>query len=340
MSGGLVRSAVVKKPLPPLAARFGVRSVAQLRRDYGEMVKGFFGGERFQMDPRSSWRHFRPDLSLPAYAGLVPKNGKAPIFNLFDVVGGGEHYSQRVTKNTSRDFRGGRLTYDEHDGTDFACPIGTPLCAAAPGMVVMIRDRWLRGGLTVAVDHGHGVVTQYTHCCEALLEVGARVQRGEAVALSGAAGVDVMQFFPWIPPHIHFMVWVDGRPVDPFTAEVGSWREPEAPQPAATGTENINDPSEVDADAVREVMEACTDARICQEIAAVEHNPAALAALLEDALHHDSWAWPASCFKKSIRPRPSAARLGAAAAIKISLPLPSEQYGGCYFADNAATAPK
>lgn len=340
MSGRFVRSEVVRKPLPALAARFGVRSVAQLRRDYAEMVKGFFGGERFQMDPRSSWKHFRPDLSLPAYAGLVPEDGRAPIFNLFDVVGGGEHYSQRVTKNTSRDFRGGRLTYDEHDGTDFACPIGTPLCAAAPGTVVMIRDRWLRGGLTVAVDHGHGVVTQYTHCCQALQEIGTQVQRGDAIALSGAAGVDIMQFFPWIPPHIHFMVWVDGRPVDPFTAEVGAWQDPNAPQPASSGGEHVPDPSEVDVDAIREVANTCTDARIRQEIATAEHNSAALAALLEDALHHDSWAWPASYLRKSIRPPTNTARVKAAAAIKISLPLPAQQYTGCYFADNATTLPK
>ena len=94
---------------------------------------------------------------MPAYRGLVPEDGRAPIFNLFDRVGGGWSFTQRVTRRAVRDYRGGRLSYDEHDGTDFVCPVGTPLVAAAPGQVVLIRDRWLRGGLTIAVDHGENL---------------------------------------------------------------------------------------------------------------------------------------------------------------------------------------
>jgi murein DD-endopeptidase MepM/ murein hydrolase activator NlpD len=314
--------------------RFGIRSIGQLRRDLGEVVRGALSGSRFQFDPSSAGL-IRPDLSLPAYAGLVPDDGAAPIFNLFDRTAGGRHYSQRVTRKTARDFRGGRLSYDEHDGTDFVCPIGTPLCAAAPGTIVMIRDRWLRGGLTIAVDHGGGAITQYTHCASALLPLGERVERGQPIASSGAAGYDLVQFFPFIPPHIHFMIWIGGRPIDPFLCDgepdrAGAWLGG-APAPSAgLDGERVPDPSPVDEAALRELVAACTDARVREELEAELVRPAICAAILEDALHHDRWAWPAAYWDRTVRPN-------ADSSVRLSLPLPAAQYGSAYFADSALT---
>src|SRR5207248_2581223 len=131
-----------------------------------------------------------------------------------------------------------RLTYDEHDGTDFVCPPGMPLASAAPGVVVAVRDVFLRGGLTVIVDHGAGVVTQYTHCSKVIAEVGQPLLRGEVVALSGTSGIDMLSGFPWVAPHVHFMVWVRGRPVDPFVLRgerdrAGTWLHANDPRPSA-----------------------------------------------------------------------------------------------------------
>src|SRR4051794_1760601 len=96
----LRRSPVLAPPLPRLADRFGVRSAAQVGRDLAEVARGTFEGTRFQVDVRSAGL-LRPDLSLAAYAGLIPRDGRAPIFNLFDRVGGGRHYSQRVSRRTA-----------------------------------------------------------------------------------------------------------------------------------------------------------------------------------------------------------------------------------------------
>jgi murein DD-endopeptidase MepM/ murein hydrolase activator NlpD len=339
MPMGFRRSRVLPRPLPPLADRFGIRSPAQLARDLVEVVVGVLDRSRFQLDLRSIGL-LRPDLSLPAYAAFVPDDGLAPVYNLFDRVGGGSWYSQRVSRKRARDFRGGRLSYDEHDGTDFVCPIGTPLCAAAPGTVVMIRDRWLRGGLTVAVDHGEGVVTQYTHCSQALVPVGEAVVRGQPVALSGAAGLDLVQFFPWIPPHIHFMVYIDGCPVDPFIApgdspRPGTWAHGNTPRPSGPlpGDRTRPRPSPVDEARIAEIAAACTDDDIAAEIEACAGVLPRLAALLEDALAHDAWAWPRSYVGRTVRPDPTPERLEQASRVRITLPLPEGSYRGVRFAD-------
>ena len=338
--------AVASQPALGIAERFGVRSLGQLGRDLGAVVRDGLRGARFQFNVRSA-AILRPSLAFPAYAGRIPKDGLAPVFNLFDRVGGGQRYTQRVSRTTCRDYRGGALTYDEHDGTDFACPIGTPLCAAAPGVVVMIRDRWLRGGLTVAVDHGSGVVTQYTHCARAVTEVGQQVTRGEPVALSGASGYDLVQFFPWLAPHIHFLVMHDGRPTDPFLAageplRPGTWLARNHPTPSGPLPEDASriEPSEVSPERLERVAEACLDDTIRDEFrragAGLRDPRPARAALLEDALCHDSWAFPESVQGLSVRPERPIDRH----AVPITLPLPASSYRGCRLADTLFSAPR
>ena len=46
------------------------------------------------------------------------------------------------------------------------------------------------------------------------------------------------QFFPWVPPHVHFMVWVHGQPVDPFVRRgelrtAGTWLHGNEPRASA-----------------------------------------------------------------------------------------------------------
>jgi hypothetical protein len=317
-------------PLSAVFEVFGIRSGAQVASDLKFVAGRFPGG--FQLG-LSSIDFIRPDLSLPAYAGRVPEDGMAPIYHLFDRVGGGRRYCQRVTRKWRRDFRNRTLTYDDHDGIDFVCPVGTRLCAAAPGTVVMVRDRWLRGGITVAVDHGNGLVTQYTHCWRPLVPVGRTVRRGEPVALSGASGLDMTLFFPWVPPHIHFMVWWNGRPQDPYLADgeqerPGVWLSRNNPQPAEGGSgEEIPASSDVDPKAVDEIQAACRDGKIQRELAAAAGDYPVLAAILEDALHHDDWAWPPGFRDRTVRPPLPAP------TVKLNLPLPADTYRGAFFAD-------
>jgi len=319
---------------PPLGDVFGIRSLAQVGADLRHVL-GRMGRRGFQLD-LSSIGNLRPHLALPAYAGRERADGLVPIMNLFDRVGGGRGYSQRVTRRTCRDYRGGRLSYDEHDGVDFVCPVATPVVAAAAGTVVLLRDRWLRGGLTMTVDHGAGLSTQYSHLTRGLVPIGTQVRRGEVIALSGASGIDMTTFFPWVAPHVHFMAWQLGRPVDPFLAEgeasrTGTWQRRNEPAPADEHDASIP-PPQYDAALAREVASTCSDPALAGEIARIEHEPAALIALLEDSLHHDRWAWPERHHDAQLQ-HPGQEQ------IHLSLPLGRPHYRGVTMADNPSTAP-
>jgi murein DD-endopeptidase MepM/ murein hydrolase activator NlpD len=125
--------------------------------------------------------------------------------------------------NSDRSYRAG-----VHEGIDFAAPLGTPVLAAADGVVIRIdreyheapvatRDAALQAARTLGytpgatldmvrgrqvwIDHGNGIVTRYCHLSTVEpLAVGSVVKAGERIAAVGATGL------PENGPHLHFEV--------------------------------------------------------------------------------------------------------------------------------------
>lgn len=96
-----------------------------------------------------------------------------------------------------------------HEGIDVTAPQGAEIEAPAAGVVAEVT--WEAGyGNFLTVDHGNGLVTRYAHCSRILVARGARVKRGQPIALVGSTGLST-------GPHLHYEVWVNGKPVDPMT---------------------------------------------------------------------------------------------------------------------------
>lgn len=95
-----------------------------------------------------------------------------------------------------------------HEGIDIVAPIGTPILAPGAGTVIA-AGRETGYGLTVVIDHGHGIVTRYAHASRLLVERGAKVTRGDRIALVGNSGLSTS-------PHLHYEVHVNGKPVNPL----------------------------------------------------------------------------------------------------------------------------
>ncbi len=247
-----------------LAEMFGLTPLSERLPQLAMVFRGdpYTPPSRFD---RTSLRALMPGLSLRTWAGQRRPDRLIPLYNLFNhtptpVEDG---WSVRVTQ--VRDFRGGTQTYDSHNGTDFAIPVGTVVTAAAPGVVLRVSNEFHRGGLKVLIDHGHGVVTTSNHLGRALVRPGDRVARGQPVALSGASGVDMVAAFPWNTPHVHYNTWLNGEPVDPFAvvgatpAEAALWRDGNAPR-TWTGPPDADFPdSDWDPDGVDAAIAACRD---------------------------------------------------------------------------------
>jgi murein DD-endopeptidase MepM/ murein hydrolase activator NlpD len=95
-----------------------------------------------------------------------------------------------------------------HPAIDIAVPEGTRVSASDGGTVV--ATGWSGGyGNIVQIDHGNGVVTQYSHLSKVGVRRGQKVARGQEVARSGNTGVST-------GPHLDFKMMINGEPVDPL----------------------------------------------------------------------------------------------------------------------------
>ncbi|WP_299368899.1 M23 family metallopeptidase [uncultured Tateyamaria sp.] len=143
-----------------------------------------------------------------------------------------QQYVDHDPSNQAMDFRCSSLSYDTHQGTDFALRSldqmrrGVDVIAAAPGTVRATRDGMedalftpsrasqISGrecGNGVVVDHGGGWTTQYCHMKRGSIAVkqGERVRKSTPLGQVGLSGRT--QF-----PHVHLTVRKDGKVVDPF----------------------------------------------------------------------------------------------------------------------------
>ncbi len=94
-----------------------------------------------------------------------------------------------------------------HTGLDFQADTGTPILAAAGGVVVTQEFHPAYGNM-IEVDHGNNLVTRYAHASRTLVKRGDIVRRGQKIAEVGTTGRST-------GPHLHFEVLVQGVFQDP-----------------------------------------------------------------------------------------------------------------------------
>ena len=97
---------------------------------------------------------------------------------------------------------------EDHLGVDVLAPHDTPVKAIWDGHVIM-ADWTLETGYTIGIQHSEDMVSFYKHNASLLKKNGAFVRAGEAVAIIGNTGKLTSG------PHLHFELWLQGKPVDP-----------------------------------------------------------------------------------------------------------------------------
>jgi murein DD-endopeptidase MepM/ murein hydrolase activator NlpD len=135
------------------------------------------------------------DEPLPVSLVLsVPDFGDAPAFQ-WPVIG-------PVTSMF------GRRSRTWHRGVDIRADGGTPIVAAAAGVVIASGFE-ARYGQMVKVEHDGGFVTVYAHNERNVVEVGQDVQGGQVIAVVGRTGRATAE-------HVHFEIRYEGRAYNPL----------------------------------------------------------------------------------------------------------------------------
>jgi hypothetical protein len=99
-------------------------------------------------------------------------------------------------------------TMREHHGVDYLIPEGTPVFATADGTVQSLSEKNTTHGKAITIDHGNGYQTSYSHLLDIRVKKGAKVKRGDIIALSGNSGLS-------FAPHLHYEVIFNSMRVDP-----------------------------------------------------------------------------------------------------------------------------
>jgi murein DD-endopeptidase MepM/ murein hydrolase activator NlpD len=94
-----------------------------------------------------------------------------------------------------------------HAGLDFPAEVGTPIFAAAGGVVVT-QEFHPQYGNVIEVDHGNSLTTLYAHSSRVFVKKGDLIKRGQKIAEVGTTGRST-------GAHLHFEVLVQGVPQDP-----------------------------------------------------------------------------------------------------------------------------
>ncbi|NJL36939.1 MAG: LysM peptidoglycan-binding domain-containing protein [Leptolyngbyaceae cyanobacterium SM1_4_3] len=146
------------------------------------------GSENYQpLTQPITGRMVSPDLPpLPGAEAYLP-DGAASF--------SGYLWPARGVLTSGYGWRWGRM----HRGIDIGAPTGTPVVAAAPGVVEF--SGWNSGGYgnMVEIRHADGSMTRYAHHSRNLVRAGQEVDQGQQIAEVGSTGYST-------GPHLHFEV--------------------------------------------------------------------------------------------------------------------------------------
>jgi murein DD-endopeptidase MepM/ murein hydrolase activator NlpD len=131
--------------------------------------------------------------------GYKIKSRLLPTVHPVDVAYNASGFGWRLDPFTGRRAR--------HEGIDFAAAAGTPIIAAAGGVVITAHYHYQYGNM-VDIDHGNDMVTRYAHASRLHVKVGDIVRRGQHIANVGSTGRST-------GAHLHFEVLVRGVQQNP-----------------------------------------------------------------------------------------------------------------------------
>ena len=151
--------------------------------------------------PQKETERIKCEAELGRAALMSTRAGHAPSLPLTRPVPGifTSHYGK------SRWFNG--KFSGRHGGADMRAKTGTPVKAAADGVVTLAAGFYF-AGRCVYIDHGAGFTTFYCHLSEIRVKAGDEVKAGETIALSGSSGRVT-------GPHLHFSTAWRGIFFDP-----------------------------------------------------------------------------------------------------------------------------
>jgi len=95
-----------------------------------------------------------------------------------------------------------------HFGIDIAAPKGTKVINSNSGTVLLAEKNLFFTGGTIIIEHGHGLISIYSHLDKIFVKKGKSIKKGQLIATVGSTGRST-------GPHLDFRLYCRNVPVDP-----------------------------------------------------------------------------------------------------------------------------
>lgn len=117
----------------------------------------------------------------------------------------------RISSGFGKRFHPILKTWKEHQGVDYAAPMGTPVSAIAAGTITFVGQKGANGNL-VAVQHANGMTSYYAHLSKfaEIAKRGQKVAQGDVIGFVGSTGRST-------GPHLHLGVRTGQGFIDPLS---------------------------------------------------------------------------------------------------------------------------
>jgi hypothetical protein len=152
----------------PIVRQYDIQSITGLPQEYVEPPSDIL--ERMKRERGAIWTAREVDTAGAGFS--------EPLEWPFAGRLSGIYGSQRILNGKSM---------APHLAVDVAAAEGTPIHAAADGIVSIADDFHLEGGFTL-IDHGHGVNTCYLHQSARQVKAGDAVRQGDVIGKVGMTG--------------------------------------------------------------------------------------------------------------------------------------------------------
>ncbi|WP_297830769.1 M23 family metallopeptidase [uncultured Rikenella sp.] len=119
-------------------------------------------------------------------------------------------FSARITSRFGSRIHPIKRIRRQHNGVDYACPVGTPVHAVGSGVVT--RRGWdpFGGGWRIWIKHAGGYESAYLHLSRFAVQQGQRVSQGQVIGYSGNSGGST-------GPHLDYRLKKNGKYINPLT---------------------------------------------------------------------------------------------------------------------------
>ena len=143
----------------------------------------------------------QPELGISGEYTVTIQNGPSLAFPV-------QVNKQVISSFWGADRDGGSR---RHEGVDIFAPKGTPLLAAADGIITRVEETNIGGKVVWMRPEGKNYTLYYAHLDEQLAEQGRKVRSGDVIGKVGNTGNAMTT-----GPHLHFGIYAQGGAIDPL----------------------------------------------------------------------------------------------------------------------------